>query len=365
MKKYKILMLYLTAEHTVIPSGAPATLILQTKDGLGNWDNCYFTNDVNDGPFDAVVQINELREDVTIECNPNNTISVYMETYTGIFGRFNWIPYAHPQSQHTINHYAVTLVSPFISRRFQSQYVIGYCASNTIGKKYIHRHGLLNWLIGKSYPELMHMDMPDKTVSDRAVWVTSNKTFTFGHVHRMYLYAYIKKYCPHILDVYGNGIKPINNKWDVYAPAKYVLAIENCHIPHAWTEKLSDAFLSYSLPIYCGADNLHEYFPEEAYIYIDIRNPKQAIKTIQDAIANNEWEKRLPAIIEARNRVLHNENFVGWMHNFINKNYVAGDYQTITFKECKKPLWLKICGRLGMAVQKVYIMLFKIKVKML
>lgn len=106
------------------------------------------------------------------------------------------------------------------------------------------------------------------------------------------------------LDVFGYGMGYLNNKADAIDPYRYHLVIENHSCPHHWTEKLADAYLGYSLPIYFGCTNLDEYFPPESYIMLDIRDFPQALKTLKELLASNEYEKRLPAIIEARRRIL-------------------------------------------------------------
>ena len=174
---------------------------------------------------------------------------------------------------------------------------------------------------------------PDKDIHDKAIWITSNLVELPIHRLRMYFYHYSQFHNPHIMDVYGKGIKPIKTKWDLLSRAKYIVAIENSIEDHGWTEKLSDAYLSYCLPLYYGPDNIDEYFPSDSYIRIDITKPEQALKIIQDAIANNEWEKRLPAIIEARKRVLNQHSFAPWMTKFLNDTFVAGDYEAVTIKK--------------------------------
>src|SRR5690606_12128399 len=67
--------------------------------------------------------------------------------------------------------------------------------------------------------------------------------------------------------------------------------------------------LGLTLPFYCGCPNATDYFPAESFIPIDLKDAEGAARIIRDAILNNEYEKRLPAIIEARRRVLVEYNF--------------------------------------------------------
>jgi len=110
------------------------------------------------------------------------------------------------------------------------------------------------------------------------------------------------------MEVFGRGARPLDDKAEALDDYRYHVAIENFIGPHHWTEKLADAFLGMTLPFYCGCPNAAEYFPQDSFIPIDIRDPDAAVRTITDAIANNEYEKRLPAILEARRRVMQEYN---------------------------------------------------------
>lgn len=110
------------------------------------------------------------------------------------------------------------------------------------------------------------------------------------------------------LDIFGHGVRAIEDKAEAIDPYQYHLAIENHIGAHHWTEKLSDCFLGWSLPIYCGCPNVSEYFPEKSVISIDIERPHEAEEIIRQAIASDEYANRLPAIAEARRLVLDEYN---------------------------------------------------------
>jgi len=110
------------------------------------------------------------------------------------------------------------------------------------------------------------------------------------------------------LDVFGHGVKSMVDKAEALDPYMYHIAVENHVYAHHITEKLPDAFLGYTLPFYHGAPNAADYFPRESFIPIDINNYKRSRDIIKSHLANNEYEDRLPYIIEARRRVLEKEN---------------------------------------------------------
>lgn len=126
------------------------------------------------------------------------------------------------------------------------------------------------------------------------------------------------------MHVYGRGARPLDDKAEALDAYRYHVAIENFIGPHHWTEKLADAFLGLALPFYCGCPNAKNYFPAESFIPIDLKDPQGAARIIRDAISNNEYEKRLPAIIEARRRVLFEYNFFAVISREIEKLHASG-----------------------------------------
>lgn len=138
--------------------------------------------------------------------------------------------------------------------------------------------------------------------------ITSNKAFTKGHRERIEFVQKLKEHYGDRLDMFGWGFNGFENKWDVIAPYKYHITLENNSTPHYWTEKLADAYLGNAFPIYFGAENVDEYFDREAYLAIDIHDVEGAIRKIDQAIADNLAEKHAAAIEVAKQSVLDRYN---------------------------------------------------------
>lgn len=117
----------------------------------------------------------------------------------------------------------------------------------------------------------------------------------------------LKKELPE-LDIFGHGVNPMNDKAEALDPYRFHIAIENHVYKHHLTEKLPDAFLGYTLPFYHGAPNAADYFPQDSFIPIDINDFKRTLDIIRSHLGNNEYQDRLPYIIEARRRVLEEQN---------------------------------------------------------
>jgi hypothetical protein len=114
----------------------------------------------------------------------------------------------------------------------------------------------------------------------------------------------LKKEIPSI-DCYGKGLHFLPDKLDGLLPYRYSIAIENASLPFYFTEKINDCFLAWTVPIYFGCVNIEKFFPEKSFIWIDIRDPKSAIKKIRDVLDGDDWQSRQKALHEARQLVLH------------------------------------------------------------
>ncbi len=107
---------------------------------------------------------------------------------------------------------------------------------------------------------------------------------------------------------YGKGVRFIDDKADALDAFRYHVAIENDVAPHYFTEKLADPLLALTLPFYYGCPNAADYFPADSFIPIDIFDFEGSLKTIREAMASGQFERRLPALREAKRRVLEEHN---------------------------------------------------------
>lgn len=136
----------------------------------------------------------------------------------------------------------------------------------------------------------------------------SNQNWTEDHKLRLKFVKALKAHFGDQLDWFGNGICPLERKWDGIAPYKYHLALENQSRNNVITEKLYDSFLGLAYPIYYGAPNADEYFDSNSFATIDIVDLKGSIKKIEHILESDLYEQRLSAIIESKNLVLKKFN---------------------------------------------------------
>lgn len=158
-----------------------------------------------------------------------------------------------------------------------------------------------------NYDELSSMAPVKKTKLISVI--SSNKTMCEGHRQRLAFVEKLKAHFGDKIDVFGRGIRDFTDKWDVLAPYKYHIAIENQRQDYYVTEKIMDPYLAFSYPIYYGAPNVARQFLQASFMPIDIKDANRSITRIEELIAKDIYEKKLPAIMEARRRVLNEENF--------------------------------------------------------
>lgn len=246
------------------------------------WGDCLFCTDAAMTDYDWVLVYDEFprtpvgiirNETEPLLCPPDQTIlitveppsiKIYSRAYTSQFGTV------------LTTHSARDLPHP----------------GHTLGR------GCLEWLYIKPMQEILDQKEFPKTKMLSTICSAKQHTHTM-HKKRYDLTRYLADRLPE-LDWFGHGIREIENKTVAMDDYKYHLCVENHLEPHHWTEKLSDAFVAMTLPFYAGDPLATECFPQESFIPIPLDNPQKALEIIRKAMEDGEYEKRLPAIREAR-----------------------------------------------------------------
>lgn len=112
-------------------------------------------------------------------------------------------------------------------------------------------------------------------------------------------------------------------KWsceNALMPYKYTFNSENCNEINYYTEKVNNAILCECLLFYWGCPNLEDYIDPNAFIRLDLDKPKESLKIIEDAIKNNEWEKRIDIIRKEKLKILNELQLFPTIENIINTN---------------------------------------------
>ncbi len=184
------------------------------------------------------------------------------------------------------------------------------------------------WWVEKCYSELKQIRYPEKNKNLNTI--LSFKKSTYGQFFRQALVkSFLAKY-PGEIDVYGSFNLPRDHedvvnwrypKLDKFACSvdyRYTFVAENSRQPNYFSEKIADAFLSYTMPIYWGCPNLGHYFPKESYRLIDIQTP-DAADQLRDLSTLPLKQENIEAIEYARELILDRYNFWPALHNILKR----------------------------------------------
>ena len=284
----------------------------QLPHGEPRWDNCQFLFDQQAREYDWLVVYDDIPE------LPGEDRQRAHET----------LGCAQP---HTL----LVTTEPSSIKIYGDDYTKQFCAVLTSQAAWALPHPqrifsqpALHWFYGVGSHHILPFDdflnppplAKTKTIS--MVLSPKNMRHTLHH-RRASLMGKLMQRLPE-MDVFGRSAPhALDDKADCLRDYRYHVAIENFIGEHHWTEKLADAFLGLTLPFYAGCPNAAAYFPSQSLIPIDMRDVNGTLYTIQKAIAENEYEKRLPAIIEARRRVLFEYNFFAVLTREISRRHNA------------------------------------------
>jgi hypothetical protein len=156
--------------------------------------------------------------------------------------------------------------------------------------------------------------------------IISNKSNGNGYkLRRKFLIDFANKF-PGVCDIYGKGWSnelgisykgeldayhvnstTTNSKYDGLINYNYSLCIENCSKKNYFTEKITDAILCWTIPIYYGCTNICDYLPHHSYYFIDINKPGCLVETI-NIINKPITKENIDAMNKARELILNKYN---------------------------------------------------------
>ena len=132
----------------------------------------------------------------------------------------------------------------------------------------------------------------------------SAQTLTASHRLRLRFVEQLKAHFGDELDWFGNGVSPLPEKWDGIAPYKYTIVLENHSSNNVITEKIQDAFLGLSYPIYWGAPNINDYFAPNSMTTIDIKDLRGSIRVIEQVLNDDPYDSALEALLVSKSKVV-------------------------------------------------------------
>jgi len=189
----------------------------------------------------------------------------------------------------------------------------------------------LFWMVGLSwekngfvlgYDHLKSLTAPQKI--NRVSVVCSSTASTPGQRRRLEFLAALKERLGDDIVHFGKGFTPINDKMDAILPYRFHLTLENSESPHYWTEKLADAYLGWSYPLYVGCPNLVDYFPADSFRALKMDDVEGAVAIIRRLLASPHNEAEIVATRAARDLVLDKYNSFVRFNHWVERFYCEG-----------------------------------------
>lgn len=139
-----------------------------------------------------------------------------------------------------------------------------------------------------------------------------------GHKFRSEIVSLIENESPGSVHIYGRGRVPISRKEDGILPYRFTIVVENSFQGAYWTEKVTDAFLCETVPIYVGSRQLAEYFPRESFIDCSGYSPSEVLSLAQ-SLTEDDYIMRLPAVRRAKALVIEKHNLASELASILNQ----------------------------------------------
>ncbi|MBC8012045.1 MAG: glycosyltransferase, partial [Burkholderiales bacterium] len=289
-----------------------ASWLRMTPGFSGAWGHCRFDLDPALDHYDWLVVYDDLpasRPREPLACPPARTILVTNE----------------PPS--------IKLYEPAYTRQF-GHVLTSQSAADLPHPGRVEHPSTLLWYYGLHRDHRRDLDtlragpLPAKTADFSTVCSSKRQGHTLHRLRFDFTQA-LKKRLPG-LEIYGHGVHPVDDKTQALDAYRLHLVFENHYAPAHWTEKLADAYLAGCLPFYHGCPDAERWFPADSLIRIDPRDVEATARRIEAAIAGDEYSRRLPAILEARRRVLEEYNLFAVLARLISAAPADSQPDTVT-----------------------------------
>lgn len=184
------------------------------------------------------------------------------------------------------------------------------------------------WEMSKKYSHEDFLNMPYSKKNKKLSCLISGRKDGYGHRSRLQFVNKLVQTNPDLLTVYGrnNGIPTSKGelshgeKYLAYKDSEYSLCFENCSIPNYLTDKMFDATLMWSMPIYFGATNVADYLPQDSYYSLSKDLNEIDLEMVKNVCSQPPTKKNIKAIEEARYLILNKHSLWSCLQHVI-ENY--------------------------------------------
>lgn len=169
-----------------------------------------------------------------------------------------------------------------------------------------NHHNIVCWYLNKTQKQLSSEEIVKSKTFSGIISNLSNleghhfrKSFVENHLMKLPYYEH-----------FGRGYVSINDKSEGLYPYKYTFACENSFERNYFTEKIIDSIMSECICFYDGCPNIEDFFNNDCFIKIDVKDPIKSVEIIKRSIGNDEYEKRIKNVRLEKKRILEEFNWI-------------------------------------------------------
>ena len=279
----------------------PNPWLRQFPHGIPEWHGWKFIFNAESESYDYLVVFDDLHAPIELNCPKENTIHLATEPPSvcsydlNFLKQFGWMVTQEPH----LVHRGVIKHQPGLT------WYIGWAPGETNPSKIL------------SFQELKSLFHKPK--SKLISVISSSKIFTPEHKARLEFAQKLKNHYGEKLDFFGRGFIPMEDKLDSLKDYRFQIVLENSSYNHYFSEKFTDCVLAGAYPIYYGCPNLNDYFPQNAYLRININDFEGSIGAIDCAIEQSLDKKYRTELLKARDQTLYKHNLFPMLIEIINK----------------------------------------------
>lgn len=138
----------------------------------------------------------------------------------------------------------------------------------------------------------------------------STQDWTPEHRLRLSFVEHLKDQLGEDLAWFGNGVNPVEEKWDGLAKFERTLVLENRSDRGIYSEKILDPYLALTAPIYWGAPDINRFLPVPTKNQINIRSFTEATNQIREIISKPVTEAEKRTLVQGKKTVLGDLHFL-------------------------------------------------------
>jgi len=151
--------------------------------------------------------------------------------------------------------------------------------TRNINELYIERARIINWF-AKNHPMKFKLYGPNWNFKVRNLSIYGRLLRHFDRIFHVEDQLVKKIYCGYI-----------SSKFSILEDSKYSFCYENSRVDNYVTEKLIEAIIGGTVPIYIGPSNIGDFIPDECYINADKFNSLKSLYEFVMEITPNQYSQ--------------------------------------------------------------------------